>query len=244
MSLLTLEGVSKRYRRGRRSYLALRDISLSLRSRELVIVLGVRGSGRSTLLRVAAGIERPDEGRVLFRGVPVGSARGVLGRDLAYCHACFAAAEGQLVREHVAAGLLARGYAPREALRLADGALARVGAHACADMPPVELTREESVLVSIARALTSSPAVLIADEPTAGVDDVRRDGILRLLRSIADEDVAVLMSTEDATCVAGADRALHLLDGELRTAPEPPPGVVVPLHLPARSRADKRGTGV
>jgi len=68
MSLLALEGVGKRYRDGARERIALREVSLALEAGELAAVWGLRRSGRSTLLRVAAGIEQPDEGVVRFDG--------------------------------------------------------------------------------------------------------------------------------------------------------------------------------
>jgi ABC-type ATPase involved in cell division len=82
-----------------------------------------------------------------------------------------------------------------------------------------------------ARALISSPALLVIDEPTAAVGPLQSDPILRLLRSLADEGVAVLMSTGDATCLSGADRAVSLDQGELRGELDPPEAEVVPFRV-------------
>jgi len=239
VSLLSLEGVGKRYCRGRREYVALNDVSLSIESGELVAVLGTRRSGRSTLLRIVAGLERPDVGVVRFEGGDMSLARGVLGRRIAYCHTSFSAREGHGVVEHVATGLLARRATPLQARREAEEALARVGASDCVRMEPYELDGAETVRVAIARALTAAPSLLVVDEPTNGVDALQRDPILALLRSIANEGVAVLMSTGDATCLAGVDLAFSLDEGELRGATVPSRADVVPLRRAAkRARVD------
>lgn len=239
MSLLLLEGVSKRYRRGRREYVALSDISLSVDRGELVAVLGTRKSGRSTLLRVAAGLEPPDEGHVCFEGR--GLCPSAIGRRLAYCRTSFSELEGEVVLDHLAAGLLAQGLAPIEASRIAASALARTDVSGCARMTPDELEPAESIRVAIARALTSSPSLIVIDEPTASIGLLETDPILRLLRSIADDGTAVLMSTGDATCLSGADRAMSLDEGELRGEYEPPHADILPLHIVGSERTADTG---
>ncbi len=230
MSTLAIEGVSKRYRRGPREFVALREVSLTVARGELVVVLGTRKAGCSTLLRVAAGLERPDSGRVRVDGMELSRARHALGRTIAYCHTTFSSMEGELVLEHVSAPLLAQGTSPRHARRAAGGLLERTSVAHCAGMHPDELDGSERVRVGLARALATSPAILIVDDPTAGVGLLQVDGILRMLRSLAkDEDRGVLMSTNDAMCISGADRALSLDDGQLRGEEEASRAEVIPL---------------
>jgi ABC-type ATPase involved in cell division len=234
MSLLSIESVGKRYRRGRRDYVALKDVSLSIEHGELVGVLGTRKSGRSTLLRIAAGLERPDHGTVRFEGVDLSTAGNVIGRRVAYCRTSFSELEGDRVLDHVAAGLLAQHFAPLPARRAAERALAQTGVSDCARMKPYELDGAECVRVAIARALISSPTMLVIDEPTVAVGLLQSDPILRLLRSIANEGVAVLMSTGDAMCLSGVDRAMSLDEGELRGEAQASEAEVVPLRVAAR----------
>lgn len=237
MSLLSIEGVGKRYRRGRREYVALKDVSLSVEHGELVCVLGTRKSGRSTLLRIAAGLERPDHGVVRFEGVDLSWVKDVIGRRVAYCHTSFSQLEGEHVLDHVATGLLAQNCAVVPARRAAEDVLSRMGVGDCARLKPYELDGSECVRVGIARALISSPTLLVIDEPTAPVGLLQSDPILRLLRTIADEGTAVLMSTGDAMCLSGVDRAMSLDNGELRGELQPSQADVVPLRL-----ADHRST--
>lgn len=232
MSLLLVEGVSKRYRRGRREYVALRDVSLSIEAGEVVAVLGSGNSGRSTLLRVAAGLERPDDGRVVFDGQEM-TGSSLLGRRVAFCHTSFNALEGDLVVDHVATGLLTRRLSPRDARLAAREALSRCGASACGDLEPYELDSVERVRVGLARALACSPALLVIDEPTAGMGLLESDPLLRLLGSVARDGTAVLLATGDAASLAGIDRVVMIADGRVRGDMHPSQAEVLPFS-PAR----------
>jgi ABC-type lipoprotein export system ATPase subunit len=231
VSLLSVESVSKRFRRGGREIVALRDISMSLDASELTVVLGTRRSGRSTLLRIAAGLERPDEGRVEFEGTDLARARLTLGRRVCFCHASFSSMEGDRVVDHVAAPLLAQGKQRSSARQAAEQALEIAGVAHCASLPPEDLDGLERMRVAIARGLVPGPRLLVVDDPTAQAGPLQRDPILRLIRTLADDHhTAVLMSTDDAMCVSGADRVLLLDEGELRPEAETPPAEIVPLN--------------
>lgn len=234
MTLLRLDHVSKSYRRGRRGQQALRDVSLEVSAGEIVGVWGPRFSGRTTLLRIAAGLETPDSGRVLVDEVDVAEhAEGALRRRVAYCHTSFAPAHAELVVEHVAVPLLAVGTRLDRACTRAQAMLDRVGAGACAEMRPHELTQGELVRVLIARALLQQPQLLLIDEPTSGVDLLERDDLLMTLRVIAkDEHVAVLMTASETPALAGADRVLSLSDGVLHGDAIPRTADVVPFKRP------------
>jgi energy-coupling factor transporter ATP-binding protein EcfA2 len=217
LSLLSIEHATKRYRRGRLERVAVRDVSLQLEPGELVAVWGARFSGRSTLLRLAAGIELPEEGRVLFEGLDLAHSRNrVLGRRIAYWHASLAAAHHGLAIDQVASGLLAQRVLPRQARRRAQELLFRAGVEHCEHLQCHELAGAEIVRVAIAGALATMPALLVIDEPTSGVDLLERDPLLSLLRAIANEGTAVLVSTGDAQGLSGVDRALSMDGGELR----------------------------
>jgi putative ABC transport system ATP-binding protein len=217
MSLLVLENVSKRYREGRRERTVLDGVDLEVREGELVFVYGVRRSGRSTLLRTAAGIETPDAGRVLFAGSDLAAARrGSLGDGIGYVAKALRSGEEPGVLAQVAAPLLARGTRLREARERARAALARAGAERAGGCLLEELSVGESVRVALARALVLSPALLVIDEPAAAVELSERGGVLAQLRSLAGEGTAVLASTGEPDEMAGAHRALTLSDGRLR----------------------------
>lgn len=230
MSLLALEHIGRHPGDGAQSRIALRDVSFEIEPGQLVAVWGRRRSGRSTLLRVAAGIERPDTGSVRLEGQDIYAlaTRGL--EDIAYCRTSFRPSEGQLILDHLLLGQLSRGVGSATARERASEALRRVGAERLIALRPADLDPVERVRVAIARALVRSPQVLVIDEPTLGIDLLARDGILALLRSIADDGIAVLTSTADAAGLENADRALTLSDGELNGSVAPDPAAVIPLR--------------
>jgi putative ABC transport system ATP-binding protein len=231
MSLLAIESVSKRYREGRREHTVLRDVSLEVRPAELIVVWGMRRSGRSTLLRIAAGVESPDAGNVRFEGRDLsGEGKRSLGRGIGYVHTNLRGSEEQGVLEHVGAALMARGVATRAARERGRDALIRVGAEHCTSLRVGELGAGERVQVALAATLALSPRLVVLDEPAGAVELSERDGILTLMRTLTAEGVAVLASTAEADELAGAHRALTLSDGELRGPARPELAPVVALR--------------
>lgn len=231
MTLLELADVSKRYGHGAHERVALRGVSLEVEGGEFVAVWGRRRSGRSTLLRVAAGVEPPDEGVVRFAGRDLSEydAEGSRG-GVRYCRKAFRRDGGQHVLDQLVTSQLTRGVSVAQARSRARSALERTGAERCAALRPSDLDSAEVVGVVIARALVHRPEVLVIDEPTLGVSFRDRDRILLLLHSLADEGIAILMSAEETPCLSGS-RALSLSAGELRgelRSPELPP--VAHLH--------------
>lgn len=236
MSLLQLEHVGKRAPDGGRVEV-LRDVCLTIEEGELGVVWGLRRSGRSTLLRVAAGIETPEAGTVRFDGADL-SRHGerLLGSEIGFCQKMLRFDEGQTAVEHAMVGLLSRWVTPRRARRAAEEALATVGAAHCAGLARHELSAAETVRVALARTLTLQPRLVIVDEPVKGVELHERDGVLRLLRELADEGIAVLASAGESTGLSEADRGFVLSGGELRGAAASPRENVVQLHAAPRSQ--------
>jgi|ERR1700733_2292772 ABC-type sugar transport system ATPase subunit len=238
MSLLELQDVVKRYRDGRSERVVLRGVSMALDAGELGVVWGPRGAGRSTLLRVAAGLEPPEQGVVLFAGVDLAvSGEEVLGDGIGYCHKSFGSGGWQLVLDQVMISLLARGVASDAARSRAHAALERTGAGECAALRLNALRAGEAIRVALARVLALGPRMLVVDEPTEGIETIERDEILSLLRSLAEDGLAVLASTGEPAGLSGAARSWVLGEGELRGAPVSELAPVVPLRRAAGQRS-------
>lgn len=243
MSLLSLDRVCKRHTDARRHAVALDDVSLAVKRGELVTVWGGRGSGRTTLLRVAAGLEQPDSGQVRFDGLDLAAgAEAAILRGLAYVQPGMVGPQRQSLRDRLTITLIARGATMPVARRAASEVLERVGADDCASVPVGELDATETIRVGIAQALLLKPKLIVVDEPTASVPLVERDAVLALLRSIADDGVAVLMTAGEAIGLSGVDRGMTISAGKVRANVAPEQAAVIPLRSAERGTTGARSS--
>ena len=210
--VISLTSVSRRYPRG---VCALRDVSLDVPAGQFVAVMGATGSGKSTLLHCAAGLDRPDGGRVCLAGQDITRMREArltrLRRDRAgFVFQSYNLLSELTVRQNVA--LPVRLGGPR-ALPV-DEVLAQVGLAGLGERPVGELSGGQRQRVAVARALITAPTVIFADEPTGALDPATGAQILALLRTAADRDgVTVLMVTHDPAAAAWSDRLVLLREG-------------------------------
>ncbi len=239
--LLSFLNVSKSYPDGGRETLVLDRVSLDVDAGASVGVYGPRRSGKSTLLRLAAGIALPDSGTISFEGRDItrmhASERGRLLRgEIAFMSASdWRATPGESVLDHVATSLGSEGLTMREARRRAMVVLdhVEIGVAGAAELT-ASLSLTERARVMLARALAREPRLLVLDEPTLLPNLGDRDGFLTLLRSAAHErNVTLLMASEEMSALQGVVVIMSIGDGELLST-ESPHGTVV--QLPGRRR--------
>lgn len=231
MTLLALERVRKSYWRGRHELVVLDGVSFELEAGELVAIFGQRAAGKTTLLRIAAGIEPPDAGSVRFEGRELSAGRGrrLAGIDahIGWVGRQGPFASGMRMIDHVALPLLGS-VAADEAERRAARALKRVGVGDLAGARWRELSDAERTLVTIAHAIVREPTLLLADDPTSGLGFEERETVLGLLRSIVEErGMAVLATVPEVPDALRSHRAMSLGDGELIQATRRAPGEVI-----------------
>ncbi len=225
-STLAMEGVSKRFARG----VGAAGVSLDLDAGEIAGVWGRRRSGRSTLLRLAAGVERPDAGVVRFEGVDLWS-RGARRERIAVWHTAFPPDHGRTLERQVAIAAPRGRRSRREVRSAALGALARVGLAELAGSAPHELGDAELARAALARALVMRPRLLVLDEPTRGLAALDAERLLELVVAIARADrVAVLLSASEVGRLGGVDRCLSISRGVLRGTTAPAAAPVRRIH--------------
>jgi ABC-type lipoprotein export system ATPase subunit len=234
MSVLAFDRVTRHRRIGRERVAVLHAACFEVWPGELVAILGPHRSGKTTVLRIAAGVEAPDAGSVRLDGEPLGELKPTVRtrrlRAVGFAPKAWRVARGKPVLDHVALPLLAEGRPLMTALAKAHETIERVGAAHCAGATADELAPGDETRVALAQALVREPRLLLVDEPGALAPADERDELLRLLRAIVAErpQLALVVTARDVAGVAGAGRVLTLGDGALRGAPEPASAEVVP----------------
>jgi ABC-type lipoprotein export system ATPase subunit len=221
--LLSFANVSKRYPDGAREVVVLDGVSFELQEGAAVGIYGARRSGKSTLLRLAAAIERPDAGVVAFAGRDVTriSARErarLLRSSVAFLtSADWLSSPGETVLDHVAMSLGSEGLTLREAKRRALLALDRVGvATLSAEEITASLSLRERARVMLARALVREPRLLVVDEPAPMPSLSERERFCAILRAVTSErGIALLMASEDMSTLRGMGALMSISAGEL-----------------------------
>lgn len=200
---------------------ALRGITMTIASGEIVAVTGASGSGKSTLLHCLAGIVAPDRGEVRYRDRPLGALSEKERSRLRRTGFGILFQFGHLVAElsaaeNVALPLLLSGVRRAEAGARARAALDALGVADVAGSVPGQLSGGQLQRVALARALVTEPDVLFADEPTGALDSLAGEQVMRALVGVARErGTTVVLVTHDATVAAYADREVVLRDGAL-----------------------------
>lgn len=234
MALLSFDRVGKSYAR---AGVVFEPFDLEVEVGDFVGVWGERRSGKSTLLRLAAGVETPDVGIVRFDGRDLtemsesersGLRLGDIGvATMSTDGNATLADRSRSVVEHVALPLMFRGQSHDEATTAAHRYLRMVGVSDCINAAPFELRAGETTRVELARALVRGPRLLLVDEPAITHSPGERDAIRELLHQLSrDLKLATMVASEEVTMMAGAPRLLSVGDGKVITNEQS--GTVVP----------------
>lgn len=257
--MLAARGLTKTFRTAAGEIVANRDIDLTVRAGELLVLAGPSGAGKSTLLNLLAGLDRPTSGEVRLADKNYAECSdknlAQLRREyIGYVFQAFGLLPMLSARENVEIPLrLLKTPGAERDRRVAD-VLQQVGLSGHLDQRPQELSGGQQQRVSLARALVTQPRVLLADEPTGQLDSSTAATILELITNLVHEQsVAAVVTTHDASLMDMADRLVHIADGRLTeqgrrgvqpTAQPstPPPDTVAPsVDEPAPKPASRRG---
>jgi len=191
---------------------AVREVSFKVEAGEVVALVGKNGSGKSTTLRLLAGLLPADAGQALLGGVP--AIRREARRRLGYLAEEDEFPSGLKVRDILRYAAVLAGYRGREARREAERAGEAVGLARWLAAPGAACSRGVRRRVSLAQALVGEPRALVLDEPLTGLDPEARTRSLAAIRSAADRGAAVIVSLHEAGAIESlADRLVVLADG-------------------------------
>lgn len=217
--LVIVDHVEKRYATGQRTVAALRDVSLQVESGESVALMGPSGCGKSTLLHLIGGMDRPTRGRILVDGTGLETLSEIAlarfrRRRVGFIFQFFNLLPTLTVLENAALPLMLDGVSDTEAQGRALTLLERVGVQARATHFPAELSGGEMQRVAVARAVASSPALILADEPTGSLDSENGRQVMGLLRELNQElGLTLVLATHNEEAAQYAGRILRIRDG-------------------------------
>lgn len=220
-TLLYIQNCCRTYTKGAVQVQAVRDISFSMQSGEIVSLIGRSGSGKSTLLNLVGGLDTPDSGHLWIRNKDLTKMnRNDLARHRRFTvgmiFQSFNLIPSRTAFENVALALAFGGKTRSERKEQAAQLLSSVGLKDRMRHKPGELSGGECQRVAIARALSNQPSLLLADEPTGNLDSKTSEEILALLQGLNQKGLSILMVTHDQS---GAEkishRMLQLLDGKV-----------------------------
>ncbi len=215
-TLYSVENVSKTYIMGDVEVVALRDVSITIRKGELVVILGASGSGKSTLLNILGGLDTPTHGRIRFRTTELTAAterqRTEYRRaSVGYVFQFYNLIPSLTARENVqlVTDLSSDPLNVEDALQL-------VGLQERMDHFPSQLSGGEQQRVAIARAIAKRPDVLLCDEPTGALDLATGIIVLDVIEQIHQRyDTTVVLITHNASIAKMADRVVQMCSGEI-----------------------------
>ena len=211
--MITFQNVSKAY--SERSH-ALEDVNFKVNQGEFVSVVGRSGAGKSTIMRLLIGEERPSKGRVFFGQYEVNRLGDkdlpALRRHIGIVFQDFRLLPTKNAYENVAFALEVAGRPQREINELVPQVLDMVGLSEKLSHFPGQLSGGERQRVAIARALVHRPDLIIADEPTGNLDPINASEIVELLKKINELGTTLILATHDQEIVNDLDRRVITLD--------------------------------
>ncbi|MDW8202348.1 MAG: cell division ATP-binding protein FtsE [Cyanobacteriota bacterium SKYGB_h_bin112] len=216
--MVSLRGVSKTYINGT---LALSDVNLDVKRGDFLFITGPSGSGKSTLLKLLHGEERPTHGEVIVDGQQVAMLRGdrlaLFRRQIGVVFQDYKLIPNRTVAENIAFVLRAQGFNHREIQRRLQPTLKTVGLLHKATCFPDQLSGGEQQRVSIARAIVSTPPLLLADEPTGNLDPDNSWQVIQILTKLNAIGITVIVTTHDEHLVRLSNRSVvQLHQGRLQ----------------------------
>ena len=223
-AVLVAEGVEKSYRTEAEVVHALVDVDVTVQEGEFLAVTGPSGSGKTTLLNCLSGLDEIDAGSIVLDGVDLAAADDARRTAQRASSMGFVFQTPNLLPvftalENVALPMVLAGTAPKEARRVAQLALERVGVGHRLGHYPSQLSGGEQQRVAIARAFAKRPRIVWADEPTGNLDTHTADEVIGLLRELHADGTTLILVTHDVGLAAEADRGIEVRDGRVANHP-------------------------
>ena len=235
-SLIDMRGITRHYRMGDQTVVALAGVDLSIRPGELVAIVGASGSGKTTLMNLLGCLDTPTAGEYRLRGQPVkglddDALSRLRNREIGFVFQSFQLLYRASALKNVELPLVYRSVPRAERRQRAVRMLEQVGLGHRMGHRSHELSGGQRQRVAIARALVAEPSLLLADEPTGNLDSATQREILGLFAQLHAAGHTIIVVTHELAIAASCPRVVRLEDGRIvGDGPPPPASSAVPLE--------------
>ncbi|EDY34771.1 ABC transporter, ATP-binding protein, putative [Aciduliprofundum boonei T469] len=218
--MIEVENLIKVYRRGEIEVIAIRDVTLSIKDKEFVMLVGPSGSGKTTFLHLLGGIDRPTAGKIFVNGKNIAffndkELTDYRRKDVGMVFQFFNLIPTLTAIENVMLPMQFIGMGRSERKKRAEELLKLVGIYERKDHYPDEMSGGEQQRVAIAVALANDPPLILADEPTGELDTQTGLEIIEIFKKLNDEGKTVIIATHDMRLEQYATRILEIRDGKI-----------------------------
>lgn len=219
-NIVNLKDINKSYHIGNETLHVLKQVDLSVNKGEYLAILGSSGSGKSTLMNILGCMDTFDNGNYLLDGIDVGACdddalTNLRNQKIGFIFQKYHLIPQYTVLQNVLLPLLVQGKSRNEAINIAENYINMVGLWDRISHKPNELSGGQQQRVAIARALVTTPALLLADEPTGALDSATGKEILALFQQLNDMGNTIIMITHDLKVAQHSKRIGTLTDGVL-----------------------------
>lgn len=218
--MIKIENMYKIYKMGNNEVQALNGVSIHIKPREFVAIVGPSGSGKSTLMNMIGCLDTPTSGKYYIDGKEVSKLKAddlaeIRNMKIGFIFQSFNLLPKLTAIENVELPLVYMGKSSRERHKLAKEALERVGLGERTHHKPMELSGGQQQRVAIARALASKPPIILADEPTGALDSKSGVEIMGMMHELHEEGKTIVLITHDNSIAAQARRIIRIHDGQI-----------------------------
>lgn len=218
--MLTIKNLTKKFKSGDQETIAVNDLSFDIIEGQFVTITGKSGSGKSTLMYQIGLLDMPTSGQVIMDGKDLinldEEGRTIIRlNDFGYIFQDYAIIPSLTALENTLLPLLMQGYDIKEAEEKAKIALTKIGLENKMNNLPSELSGGQQQRVSIARAISHSPKIIFADEPTANLDSETSAQVMKAFLDLNKEGQTIIMVTHEEEYALMAHRTIHLADGKI-----------------------------
>lgn len=218
MNIINIEHIAKIYQVGTEEVRALRDVSLRIDKNEYVAIMGPSGSGKSTLMNILGCLDTPSKGLYDFNGVNVSEMNDnelaqIRNKEIGFVFQTFNLLPRSDALHNVELPLIYAGLPGYERKEKAKEALENVGLSDRIHHKPNELSGGQRQRVAVARALVTSPSIILADEPTGNLDSKTGNDIMVLFNEIYEQGNTIIIVTHEEEIAKHAKRVIKLKDG-------------------------------